>query len=137
MAGLCQIVQKQVKTPSGFDIRNRQISVYDISPFFAGTNEPSEQVLIIMVKQVPLSVDDKEIMKMLKQFGLNFTSDLKYENIREPKSKKNDWNNGFIYVSALSDVKFLPRKCKCAGFQSFIYHYSQTSNKRTPLFTYF
>lgn len=50
MAGLCQIVQKQVKTPSGFDIRNRQISVYDISPFFAGTNEPSEQVLIIMVK---------------------------------------------------------------------------------------
>lgn len=52
----------------GFDIRKRHISVYDTNPFSAGTNEPSEQVLKITVKGVPLSVDD-EIMKMLKQFN--------------------------------------------------------------------
>lgn len=35
-----------------------------------------------MVKGVFLFVDDDEIMKMLKQFDLNFISGLKYENIR-------------------------------------------------------
>lgn len=72
----------------GFDIRNRHISVYDTNPFSAGTNEPSEQVLKITVKGVPLSVDDDEIMKMVKQFDLNFTSGLKYDNIRHPETRK-------------------------------------------------
>lgn len=122
----------------GFDIRNRHISVYDTNPFSAGTNEPSEQVLKITVKGVPLSVDDDEIMKMLKQFDLNFTSGLKYENIIHPETRKMTGilnGNRFIYVSALPDSKFLPRQCKCAGLQCFIYHYGQPSNKRTPLCT--
>lgn len=46
-------------------MRNRQICVFDINPFSAGTNEPSDQVLKITVKGVYLSVDDDEIIKML------------------------------------------------------------------------
>ena len=71
---------------------------------------------------------------MLEQFDLNFTSELKYEHIRHPESKKMTGilnGNRFIYVSPLPDGKFLPRSCKCAGLHCLIYHYGQPSNKRT------
>lgn len=112
--------------------------MFDINPFFAGTNEPSDQVLKITGKQVYLSVDDDVIIKMLKQFDLNFNSDLKYENIRHLKIRKMSAilnGNRFIYVSALSEGKCLSPQCKYAGLQCFIYHYSQPSNKRIPLCT--
>ena len=76
----------------GFDIRNRHISVYDTNPYSAGLDSPNERVLKITVKGIPLSVDDGEIVKMLEQFDLNFTSELKYEHIRHPESKQNDRN---------------------------------------------
>ena len=44
----------------GFDIRSRHIPMYDTNPFSAGIQDPSEKVLKITVKGVPLSVDDSE-----------------------------------------------------------------------------
>ena len=55
--------------------------------FLSGLDSPNERVLKITVKGIPLSVDDGEIVKMLEQFDLNFTSELKYEHIRHPESK--------------------------------------------------
>lgn len=104
------------------DIRNRQICVFDINPFSAGTNEPSDQVLKITVKGVYLSVDDVEIIKMLKQFDLNFNSDLKYDNIRHLKTRKLSENlngNRSIYDSALLEDKCLSPQCKYAGLQLY------------------
>lgn len=63
-----------------------------------------------MVKGVFLFVDDDEIMKMLKQFDLNFISGLKYENIRYFEIRKMIGilnGNCFIYVSVFLDGKFL------------------------------
>ena len=82
----------QLKVDLSFDIRNRHIPVYDTNPYSAGLDSPNERVLKITVKGIPLSVDDGEIVKMLEQFDLNFTSELKYEHIRHPESKKNDRN---------------------------------------------
>ena len=64
-----------------FVIRSRHIGLYDTNPFSAGIRDPSEKVLKITIKGVPLSVDHSEILKMLKQFDVNFTSELKYEKI--------------------------------------------------------
>ena len=117
----------------GFDIRSRHVGLYDTNPFSAGIQDPSEKVLKITIKGVPLSVDDSEILKMLKQFDVNFTSDLKYEKIRNPTTKKMTSilnGNRFIYASALPEGKFLPRTCRCAGLLCFIYHFGQPSNKR-------
>ena len=69
----------------GFDIRNRHISVYDTNPYSAGLDSPNERVLTITVKGIPMSVDDGEIVNMLEQFYINFTSELKYEDIRTPR----------------------------------------------------
>jgi hypothetical protein len=40
------------------------------------------------VSGVPLSVDDHEILAMLKKLGANPKSDLQYEKIRNPVTKK-------------------------------------------------
>lgn len=63
----------------GIDLRNTNIRVYDTNPYSAGISSPSENVLKITVKGVPLSVDDNEVIKMLNDFNVSFTSELKYE----------------------------------------------------------
>ena len=63
----------------GFDISNCNVRAFETNPYSAGTRSPSESVLKVTVKGVPLSVDDDEILKMLKQFNIDFTSDLKFE----------------------------------------------------------
>ena len=77
--------------------------------FSAGLSNPDEKVLKITVKGVPLSVDDGEVIKILKKFNLSFTSDLKYEKIRHPETHKMTGilnYNRFIYVKALPQGTF-------------------------------
>jgi hypothetical protein len=61
--------------------------VYDKNPYSAGLNKPSDNVIKITVKGVPLSVDDGEVIKMLKRFDISLTSELKLEkiDIQRPK----------------------------------------------------
>lgn len=119
----------------GIDLRNTNIRVYDTNPYSAGISSPSENVLKITVKGVPLSVDDNEVIKMLNDFNVSFTSELKYENIRHPITRKMTCilnGNRFIYAKSLAEGTFLPRTATCAGLRCFIYHYGQPSAKRTP-----
>lgn len=119
----------------GIDLRNTNVKVYDSNPYSAGISSPDENVLKITIKGVPLSVDDNEIIKMLQDFNVTFTSDLKYEKIRHPVTRKMTGilnGNRFIYVKELDEGVFLPRTSICAGLRCFIYHYGQPSTKRTP-----
>ena len=122
----------------GLEIRNVNTRVFDTNPYSAGLRKPTDSVLKITVKGVPLSVDDSEVMKMLSKFNLEFTSDLKYEHIRHPVTKKMTGvmnGNRFIYVKPLGSDRFLPRTSHCAGLKCTIYHYGQPSNKRKMLCT--
>ena len=47
-------------------VHNTNVKVYDTNPYSAGSSNPFENVLKITVKGVSLSVDDNEVMKMLK-----------------------------------------------------------------------
>lgn len=118
----------------GIDLRNTNVRVYDTNPYSAGLSSPSENVLKT-VKGVPLSVDDNEVIKMLNDFNVSFTSELKYEKIRHPITRKMTGilnGNRFIYAKSLAEGTFLPRTATCAGLRCFIYHYGQPSAKRTP-----
>ena len=92
----------------GFDIRNRHISVMT----------QTHTLLKIMVKGIPLSVDDGEIVKMLEQFDLNFASELKYEHIRHQESKKMT-TNSFLFKIGKNDTN-LCNLCKIE--EETIYH---------------
>lgn len=120
----------------GIDIRNTNVKVYDTNPYSAGLNDPSDNVIKITVKGVPLSVDDNEVLNMLKNFNVSFTSDIKYEKIRHPVTRKMTSilnGNRFIYVKALDEGVFLPRTSTCAGLRCSIYHHGQPSTKHNPV----
>ena len=122
----------------GFDLNNINVRTFEINPFSAGTTKPEESVLKITVQGIPLSVDDGEILKMLKTYGCEPTSDIKLEKIRHPVTRKMTSilnGNRFIYVKPFAEGKFLPRISVCAGLKCRIFHYGQPKGKRTPLCT--
>ena len=104
----------------GFDLRNLHVKAFETNPYSAGTRCPTESVLKVTVKGVPLSVDDGEIIKMLKQFNITMTSDLKFEKIRHPVTRKMTGilnGNRFLYIKELPEGTFLPRTSYCAGLR--------------------
>ena len=122
----------------GFDFRNTSVTAFETNPFSAGTSSPLEEVLKITIKGVPLSVDDGEILKMLENFEVSLTSPIRYENIRNPTTRKMTSilnGNRFVYAKPLPNGKSLPRSSFCAGLKCLIYHKGQPSNKRKPLCT--
>lgn len=122
----------------GFELRNRSISVFDTNPFSAGTEKPDEEVLRVTVKGVPLSVEDSCIVSMLQKLGAKLTSDVKYEKIRNPTTKKMTEilnGNRFMYIKPLSAGTFLPRSSFCAGLKCAIIHKGQPISKRSMLCT--
>ena len=52
----------------GFEFNNTTVCAFVTNPFSAGTSSPSESVIKITVKGVPLSVDDTEITKNVRKF---------------------------------------------------------------------
>ena len=94
----------------GFELQQKTINVFDTNPFSAGTEKPDEEVLRVTIRGVPLSVDDECVIGMLNKFGAKLTSEIKYEKIRNPSTKKmTDILNGnrFAYIHPLPKGKFL------------------------------
>lgn len=119
---------KQTLLTQGVDINNQNFNVYEQNPYVTGSKSPADRVLKVTVSGVPLSVDDKEILAMLTKLGANPKSDLQYEKIRNPMTKKMTGvlnGNRYIYLEPFPDNKFLPRTSYCAGIQCRIYHYGQ------------
>lgn len=117
----------------GFQFKNQTVSVYESNPFSSGATSPKDPVLKITVSGIPLSVQDDEIIKMLKHFKVELKSELRYENIRNPATGKmtNVLNgNRFVYVVPLPLGTFLPRIAYCAGRKCRIYHYGQNKSNQ-------
>ena len=75
---------------------------------------------------------------MLEQFNISPTSDLKYEKIRHPVTRKMTGvlnGNRFMYIKQLPEGVHLPRSSHCAGLRCQIYHYGQPKTKRPQLCT--
>ena len=116
----------------GFEIRSHTVEVYDFNPFSSGAKNPQDQVLKVTVAGVPLSVQDSEIINMLNKFNVVIKSELLYEKIRNPVTKKMTSvlnGNRFVYIAPLSMGSFLPRISYCAGLKCRIYHFGQPLNK--------
>ena len=112
----------------GFDLESRHIDVFTTNPFSAGTENPNETVIRVLVKGVPLSVEDECIKNMLVKMGAKLTSDIKYEKIRNPNTRRMTEilnGNRFVYMEPLANKKFLPRTSFCAGLKCMIYHEGQ------------
>ena len=114
----------------GFEVRNISAQIYDSNPYSTGVKHPKDPVLKVTINGLPLSVDDSAVYEMLNKFDITIKSDLKYENIRHPITKRMTSvlnGNRFLYITPLSE-KSLPRNVTCAGIKCRLYHYGQTTN---------
>jgi ribA/ribD-fused uncharacterized protein len=112
---------------AGFELGNRTIQVFDTNPYSAGTENPNEKVIRVLIKGLPISVDDDCVKKMLEKQGAKLTSDVKLEKIRHPVSHRmTDFHNGnrFVYMTPM-DGKFLPKTATCAGLRCTVSHKGQ------------
>lgn len=122
----------------GFELQNKTVAVFDNNSFSAGTENPSEDVVRITVRGIPLSVDDTCIKNMLEKLGAILTSDIKYEKIRNPNTfKMTEILNGnrFVYMKPMENGKFLPKSSECAGLKCSIFQKGQPTTKRSLLCT--
>ncbi|KAK3082645.1 hypothetical protein FSP39_001246 [Pinctada imbricata] len=129
---------RNVLYTNGFDLESRHIDVFDTNPFSAGTEKPDERIVRVLVKGIPLSVDDDCIKNMLVKMGAKLTSDIKYEKIRNPTTRKMTEilnGNRFVYMEPLAEGSFLPRTSYCAGLKCTIYHDGQPKNERKKICT--
>ena len=86
---VCSQASRSTLGTEGFELRERNIQVYDDNPFTPGIGNPNENVLKVTVKGVPLSVEDSEVINMLEQFNVTLCSDIKYEKkIRDPTTHR-------------------------------------------------
>jgi hypothetical protein len=117
----------------GFSLASRTVQIFDTNPFSAGTESPDEKVVRVLIKGIPLSVEDSCVKNMLEKLGAKLTSEIKYEKIRHPKTHRMTEilnGNRFVYMSPLENGKFLPRSASCAGLRCIINHKGQPVRER-------
>ena len=106
---------------NGFEIRNITAQVYDSNPYSTGAASPNDAVLKVTISGLPLSVDESAVMELLGKYDVTTKSELEYKKIRHPvthcMTSVLNGNRFFLYISALTDNKSLPRNVYCAGLK--------------------
>lgn len=72
----------------GIDVEDQHISVYDSNPYSTGLEAPDDKSLKITICGVPLSVDDSAVFEMLSKLKVSPITEMYYEKIRNPETKK-------------------------------------------------
>jgi hypothetical protein len=106
-----------------FSLGGKTVQIFDTNPFSAGTESPEEKVVQVLIKGIPLSVEDSCVKTMLEKLGVKSISEIKYEKTRHPKTHRMTeilHGNRFVYVSPLDNGKFLPCSATCVGLRCSI-----------------
>ena len=108
----------------GINFRGRHVTLHDSNPYINPPEYlPSEKVII---KDIPLDVDNSEIKLYLESKQVAMTSDIKYCTIMRPDRTWSDYRNGDRYVYVRTPLlPVLPRIAVIAGYKCRIIHRSQ------------
>ncbi len=89
--------------------------------------QPEQYVEKIIVKDLPLSVDNMEIYRYLESFQhLTLTTGVKYSHERNEDGELTSWRNGDRYIYAVAPIfPVLPTMARIAGMRVRIYHVNQ------------
>lgn len=108
-------------------INGKDIVLFDKNPRVTNNSDPSRAVEKIIVKDIPLSVDNTVIDDYLKdQKHVKFTSNLRYSKERNHDGELTNFRNGDRYIYAESPVfPPLPSVTNIGGHKCRIYHQTQ------------
>jgi len=114
----------------GLTLRGKKIPLYDHNPYIVGgqgeNNRPTTRVTI---KGIPLSADDRDIVKTLERFGCKLRSAVMYEKDRDEEKKLTRWKNGNRFVFIDIPAEPLPVKMTFGNFRGTVKHREQYHKK--------
>ena len=108
-------------------LRNKTVQLYDKNPRVTNVQNPNITVEKIIIKDLPLSLDNTEIDTFLKGYKqVALTTGVKYSRERNDNGELTSFRNGDRYIYAISPVfPVLPTVVQIAGHKSRVYHVSQ------------
>ena len=111
----------------GISIRGRRVELSETNPRNTKQDDPSAPVEKIVFKDIPLSVDNKQIMSYLKEHShVQLTTDVRYSRERNEDGSLSNYRNGDRFVFALQPVvPPLKTKDNIGTFTARIFHHSQ------------
>ena len=121
----------------GMTFRDISVMVYEDNPFLSKPNANGtrgERPLKVFVQNIPLSVSNDEIKKMLVQLGCQMEGELQYDKERDENKMLTEIKNGnrFVVVNREHTLENpLPRFAYCGSWRCRIYHPQQPRNPPT------
>ncbi|XP_066267524.1 uncharacterized protein [Branchiostoma lanceolatum] len=114
----------------GLTLRGRKIPLYDHNPFIVdGQGENTTPTTRVTIKGIPLSADDRDIVKSLERFGCKLRSAVMYEKDRDEDKKLTRWKNGNRFVFIEIPAEPLPAKMTFCNFRGVVKHREQHYRK--------
>ncbi len=112
---------------SGLKLRHHDIQLFDKNPRTTGIFDTEKSVEKVIIKDLPLSLDNEEISKYLSQYEqLKLTSSIRYSRERNEDGELTSFRNGDRYVYAESPIlPILPSVTAIANLKCRIYHPAQ------------
>ena len=113
-------------------IEGKAVTLYDQNPYAVGlgntdmtAKQMPQQKDKLTIKNIPLSVSNTEIERMLKEQGVKFSSQLRYGHIRNEQGQLTNYKSGdrYVYVEPFNPP--LPVKQKVGDFSCLVFHHGK------------
>ena len=107
----------------GMTFRGKAIQTFDRNPhFFVDENGTTIETTKLSLTNLPVSVNDEELLHILKESGIEILSDLNYEHVRSPIDKTlidRFWNaNRFVIIKVPKEQ--LPSFIRIGKFKVYL-----------------
>ena len=106
-------------------IVGKNIAIYDQNPFATKQANPDDKKDKLTIKNVPLSVSNEEIQKMLESKNIKLSSKVKFSYIRDEQGSLTGYRNGdrFVYCEPFDPP--IQVKQKVGNFQCLVFHHGK------------
>ena len=106
-------------------VAGKNIPIYDKNPFSTMQHGPDDKKDKLTIKNVPLSVSNEEIQKMLQQNNVQLSSKVKYSYMRDESGGLTSYRNGdrFVYCEPFDPP--IPVKQKVGAFPCLVFHHGK------------
>jgi ribA/ribD-fused uncharacterized protein len=110
-------------------IRDAKLTLFEQNPAITNQSSPDDIREKVIVRDIPLSVSNDEIVKFIESKKIKLASGVKYARERDPNGKLTDFKNGDRYMYCEGAINPLPRVVNIAGLKCRIFHNAQFNRK--------
>ena len=109
----------------GITLRGQQVELKEQNPFRIAPEFDMYETTRLFIRNVPLSFDNAEIEKTLRNKGVVMVNPMKYSRARDPKGKLTNFKTGDRFVDIVVPDDALPKQMSVGAFTAFLYYKEQ------------